>query len=159
MFLKRERYSTNLTVTDNLLLGIKKGKYSHELTDEWTLERIYNHFSHSEGTGDNKGFQLSPAASSRCSPFARTLMGNSGTCFLSTNRRKDWHRLWWRKFVTCSSKSIRSVLQFSWSSITSRLPLAMAHRLYLMGKAHVGFEGTPEDLAKQPEIKQQYLEV
>jgi TRAP-type C4-dicarboxylate transport system permease large subunit len=36
---------------------------------------------------------------------------------------------------------------------------SLAHRVYLMGKAHVGFSGTVEELNAQPEVRAQYLEV
>lgn len=40
-----------------------------------------------------------------------------------------------------------------------KVAMSLAHRVYLMGKAHVGFSGTIEELNAQPEIRARYLEV
>ena len=40
-----------------------------------------------------------------------------------------------------------------------KVAMSLAHRVYLMGKAHVGFSGTVEELNTQPEIRARYLEV
>jgi branched-chain amino acid transport system ATP-binding protein len=37
--------------------------------------------------------------------------------------------------------------------------MSLAHRLYLMGKAHVGFTGTVDELKANPEARAKYLEV
>jgi branched-chain amino acid transport system ATP-binding protein len=37
--------------------------------------------------------------------------------------------------------------------------MSLANRVYLMGKAHLGFSGTIEELEAQPEIRAKYLEV
>ncbi len=40
-----------------------------------------------------------------------------------------------------------------------KVAMSLAHRVYLMGKAHVGFSGTVAELAERPEIRARYLEV
>ncbi|HSR10663.1 MAG TPA: hypothetical protein VLS90_04405 [Thermodesulfobacteriota bacterium] len=40
-----------------------------------------------------------------------------------------------------------------------KVAMSLATRIYLMGKAHVGFSGTPEELEAQPAIREKYLEV
>jgi len=40
-----------------------------------------------------------------------------------------------------------------------KVAMSLAHRLYLMGKAHVGFTGTVEELKANPEVRAKYLEV
>jgi branched-chain amino acid transport system ATP-binding protein len=37
--------------------------------------------------------------------------------------------------------------------------MSLADRVYLMGKAHLGFTGTKEELDAQPDIRVKYLEV
>ncbi len=40
-----------------------------------------------------------------------------------------------------------------------KVAMSLANRVYLMGKAHLGFAGTIEELEAQPEIRAKYLEV
>ena len=40
-----------------------------------------------------------------------------------------------------------------------KVAMSLAARIYLMGKAHVGFSGTPGELQAQPAIREKYLEV
>ncbi len=40
-----------------------------------------------------------------------------------------------------------------------KVALSLCHRLYLMGKAFIGFQGTVEELNANPEIRAKYLEV
>jgi branched-chain amino acid transport system ATP-binding protein len=40
-----------------------------------------------------------------------------------------------------------------------KVAMSLADRVYLMGKAHVGFSGTVAELDARPEVRAQYLEV
>ena len=40
-----------------------------------------------------------------------------------------------------------------------KVAMSLADRVYLMGKAHLGFAGTKEDLEARPDIRAKYLEV
>jgi branched-chain amino acid transport system ATP-binding protein len=40
-----------------------------------------------------------------------------------------------------------------------KVAMSLAHRVYLMGKAHVGFTGTVAELDANPEMRARYLEV
>ena len=40
-----------------------------------------------------------------------------------------------------------------------KIAMSLADRVYLMGKAHIGFQGTVEELNANAEIKAKYLEV
>jgi branched-chain amino acid transport system ATP-binding protein len=37
--------------------------------------------------------------------------------------------------------------------------ISLANRVYLMGKAHIGFAGTTEELKANPQVREKYLEV
>lgn len=147
----------NLTVTDNLLLGIKKGKISHETADNWDLDRIYQHFPILKERGSNKGYQISGGEQQMLS-IARTLMGNPDLLLIDEPTEG---------LAPVMVETVRDVLaEINKAGVAIllvehniKVALALAHRLYLMGKAHVGFTGTPADLVAQPEIKRQYLEV
>lgn len=40
-----------------------------------------------------------------------------------------------------------------------KVAMSLADRVYLMGKAHLGFTGTKQDLEARPDIRAKYLEV
>ena len=40
-----------------------------------------------------------------------------------------------------------------------KVALSLAHRVYLMGKAHVGYSGSVEELKNNNEVRAKYLEV
>jgi branched-chain amino acid transport system ATP-binding protein len=40
-----------------------------------------------------------------------------------------------------------------------KVAMSLADRLYLMGKAHVGFSGSKEELDNHPEAREKFLEV
>ncbi|MFH0844308.1 MAG: ATP-binding cassette domain-containing protein, partial [Pseudomonadota bacterium] len=40
-----------------------------------------------------------------------------------------------------------------------KVAMSLAHRIYLMGKAHLAFTGTVEELNAHPDIRAKYLEV
>ncbi len=40
-----------------------------------------------------------------------------------------------------------------------KVAMSLANRVYQMGKAHLGFSGTIEELEAQPEIRAKYLEL
>ncbi|MBW2054053.1 MAG: ABC transporter ATP-binding protein, partial [Deltaproteobacteria bacterium] len=40
-----------------------------------------------------------------------------------------------------------------------KVAMSLSNRIYLMGKAFIGFAGSVEELENQPEIREKYLEV
>jgi branched-chain amino acid transport system ATP-binding protein len=40
-----------------------------------------------------------------------------------------------------------------------KVAMSLADRLYLMGKAHIGFVGSTEELKANPQVREKYLEV
>jgi branched-chain amino acid transport system ATP-binding protein len=40
-----------------------------------------------------------------------------------------------------------------------KVAMSLADRVYLMGKAHIGFAGTTEELKAKPQVREKYLEV
>jgi branched-chain amino acid transport system ATP-binding protein len=147
----------NLTVTENLLLGVKKEKLSNNAANVWDPDRVYDHFPILKTRGNQLGFQLSGGEQQMLS-MARTLMGNPELILIDEPTEG---------LAPIMVEEVRDVLrEINKAGVAILLvehninvALSLAHRLYLMGKAHLGFEGTPEDLLKQPEIKKKYLEV
>jgi len=155
---EERRIFPNLTVLENLAMGIKAGKAKDsEEADVWTTERIFVHFPVLKTRGDNKGRQLS-GGELQMLAIARTLMGNPQVLLVDEPTEG---------LAPIMVKEVRDVLE----EINSvgvpillvehnfKVAMSLAHRLYLMGKAHIGFSGTAQELNDHPEIKAKYLEV
>jgi branched-chain amino acid transport system ATP-binding protein len=145
-------------VLDNLSMGIKQGRAAAKRSaTTWTFERIYEHFSFMRERTAQKGRLLS-GGEQQMLAIARTLMGNPDLVLVDEPTEG---------LAPLVVKEVRDVLAevnragVSILLVEHNLKVAMslAHRVYLMGKAHVGFSGTVEDLNAQPEIRARYLEV
>ncbi len=131
---EERRIFPNLSVRDHLSMGVKRGRAAaarHAIT--WTLEQ-------------------------QMLAIARTLMGNPDLVLVGEPTES---------LAPLVVKEVRDVLAevnragVSILLVEHNLKVAMslAHRIYLMGKAHVGFSGTVEELNARPEIRARYLEV
>ena len=155
---EERRIFPNLSVLDNLSMGIKRGRAAaHRSATTWTVERIYQHFPFMRERTLQKGRLLS-GGEQQMLAIARTLMGNPDLVLVDEPTEG---------LAPLVVKEVRDVLAevnragVSILLVEHNLKVAMslAHRVYLMGKAHVGFSGTVEELDAQPEIRARYLEV
>jgi len=155
---EERRIFPNLSVLDNLSMGIKRGRAAaNRSATTWTVERIYEHFPFMRERVAQKGRLLS-GGEQQMLAIARTLMGNPDLVLVDEPTEG---------LAPLVVKEVRDVLAevnragVSILLVEHNLKVAMslAHRVYLMGKAHVGFNGTIEELNAQPEIRARYLEV
>jgi len=152
------RIFPNLSVTDNLLLGIKKGKISNPNDpNTWTLERIFHHFPKLRERANQKGRFLS-GGEQQMLTIGRSLMGNPKLLLVDepTEGLAPLLVMEVRNMLEGIHKVGVSILLVEHNI---KVALSLASRVYLMGKAHIGFAGTREELEKQPETKAKYLEV
>ena len=155
---EERRIFPNLTVLDNLRMGIKHGKSAKQTGDNlWTTARIFNHFPFMEKRTHQKGSLLS-GGEQQMLAIGRTLMGNPDLLMVDEPTEG---------LAPVMVKEVRDVLAdinktgVSILLIEHNLKVAMslADRVYLMGKAHLGFTGTKEELDARPDIRAKYLEV
>jgi branched-chain amino acid transport system ATP-binding protein len=147
-----------LSVLDNLLLGIKAGRAGKAGTlDTWSLERIYEHFPILKERTTSKGVHLS-GGEQQMLTIARTLMGNPELFLVDepTEGLAPLMVLEVRNVLAEINKVGVSILLVEHNL---KVALSLANRIYLMGKAHIGFEGTKEELEAQPDVRAKYLEV
>ena len=155
---EERRIFPNLSVLDNLAMGIKQGRAAAAgNATTWTLERIYQHFAFMRERAAQKGRLLS-GGEQQMLAIARTLMGNPHLLLVDEPTEG---------LAPLLVKEVRDVLaEINQAGVSIllvehnlKVAMSLAHRVYLMGKAHVGFSGTVEELAARPEIRARYLEV
>lgn len=155
---EERRIFPNLPVLDNLKMGIKHGKqFRSGGRNQWTFERIYKHFPFMKERANQKGALLS-GGEQQMLTIARTLMGNPELLMVDEPTEG---------LAPVMVEEVRDVLaEINKTGVSIllvehnlKVALYLADRVYLMGKAHLGFTGTVEELEAQPEIKAKYLEV
>ena len=154
---EERRIFPNLTVTDNLIMGIKPGKPAPDGMAPWTLERIYEHFPSLKTRAGNKGARLSGGEQQMLS-IGRALMGNPMLLLVDEPTEG---------LAPIMVRAVRDVLyEINQAGVSIllvehnlKVAMSLAQYIYLMGKAHLGFAGTIEELDAKPEIREKYLEV
>ena len=152
------RIFPNLSVVDNLFLGIKGGKIADPSDPNvWTIERIFHHFLMLKERAQQKGRFLS-GGEQQMLTIGRSLMGNPDLLLVDEPTEG---------LAPLLVKEVRDILEGINKAGVSillvehniKVAMSLANRIYLMGKAHIGFSGTVEELQAHPEIKEKYLEV
>ncbi|MCP4753083.1 MAG: ABC transporter ATP-binding protein [Proteobacteria bacterium] len=155
---EERRIFPNLSVLDNLLIGVKS-RDKREIKEEnrWPLERVYKHFPILKERSNQKG-SLFSGGEQQMLAIARSLMGNPDLLLIDEPTEGLSPVMVWevRDILVDIAKTGVAIL---FVEHNLKVAMSLADRLYLMGKAHLGFEGTVEDLEAQPEIRAKYLEV
>ncbi len=155
---EERRIFPNLSVLDNLRMGIKHGAAAKTVRqNKWTIDRIFEHFPFMKARTHQKGALLS-GGEQQMLAIGRTLMGNPDLLLVDEPTEG---------LAPVMVQEVRDILKeinktgVSILLVEHNLKVAMslADRVYLMGKAHLGFSGTIEELEAQPDIRVKFLEV
>lgn len=154
---EERRIFPTLSVLDNLKMGLKKGKMDKSGTSNWTIERIFEHFPFMKDRTHQKGGHLS-GGEQQMLTIGRTLMGNPRLLMVDEPTEG---------LSPIMVKAVRDVLKQIKSSGISillvehnlKVALSVADRVYLMGKAHIGYKGTAKELDADTQARKKYLEV
>jgi branched-chain amino acid transport system ATP-binding protein len=142
-----------LTVEQNLTLGIKAGRKN----TRWDVGETYRHFPQLERRARTPAGVLS-GGEQQMLTICRTLMGDPDLIMIDEPTEGLAPQLVERIGDLLKSIAERRI---SILLVEQRLTIAMriSHRLYVMGHGRIVFEGRPEELAADSDVRRTWLEV
>lgn len=142
-----------LTVRQNLELGLKRaGKFGR-----WTFDDVFRLFPNLAARQGNPAGVLS-GGEQQMLTMCRTLMGDPDLVLIDEPTEGLAPLLVEQVGVLLAEIASRGV---SILLVEQKLTIALkiSRRLYVMGHGQIVFEGTPDDLAANGQIRQEWLEV
>ncbi len=155
---EERRIFPELSVLDNLLLGVKGGKMGDANDPSvWTIDRIFSHFPKLKERANQQGRFLSGGEQQMLS-IGRALMGNPKLLLVDEPSEG---------LAPIMVQEVRNVLaEINKAGVSIllvehnlKVALSLATRVYLMGKAHIGYSCTAEELKNDHGVRAKYLEV
>ncbi|MBS0643544.1 MAG: ABC transporter ATP-binding protein [Acetobacteraceae bacterium] len=142
-----------LTVRQNLELGLKRAnKFGR-----WTFDDVFRLFPNLAARQNNPAGVLS-GGEQQMLTMCRTLMGDPDLILIDEPTEGLAPLLVEQVGVLLAEIASRGVAILL---VEQKLTIALkiSHRLYVMGHGQIVFEGTPADLAANPQVRQEWLEV
>jgi branched-chain amino acid transport system ATP-binding protein len=142
-----------LSVRENLVLGMKKARQ----TGRWSIEDMFDLFPNLRERADNPGGVLS-GGEQQMLTMCRTLMGDPDLIMIDEPTEGLAPKLVeqvGRLLEEIAARGIAILL------VEQKLTIALkiAHRVLVMGHGHIVFEGTPDDLRANEQVRREWLEV
>jgi branched-chain amino acid transport system ATP-binding protein len=141
------RIFPNLSVRENLIVGKREG--------QWDLERIFGLFPRLKERQYNRGNQLS-GGEQQMLAIARALMTNP-TVLIMDEPSEGLAPLMVLEVEKCLLDLKRAGMSMLLVEQNFLLAMRLADRIYLMNKGQCVYEGLPEDLAGNEELKRTHL--
>jgi branched-chain amino acid transport system ATP-binding protein len=155
---EERRIFPSLTVLENLGLGVKSRWISRAGNrNSWDLERIFSHFPMLKERRHNPGRHLS-VGEQQMLAIGRTLMGNP-ELLLVDEPTEGLAPLMAKEVWNILTEINRSGVSILLVERNLKVATSLATHVYVMGKGHIGFAGTGEELKAHREIQEKYLEV
>jgi len=155
---EERRIFPGLSVLDNMLLGVKEGKIGDPGDSQiWTVDRFFNHFPKLRERVNQQGRFLSGGEQQMLS-IGRSLMGNP-KLLLVDEPTEGLAPIMVQEVAKVLGQINKAGVSILLVEHNLKVALSLANRVYLMGKAHIGYEGTVEELRNNPEVRTKYLEV
>jgi len=157
-FVPEERWIfSNLTVNQNLIMGIKPGRMGKEVKDGWTIERAYEFFPTLAARKKQKAGVLS-GGEMQMLTIVRTLMGNPELVLIDEPTEGLAPII-----VEKVNKVIREINDQGTTVLLveqkMHVCLGLADRIYVMSKGEIKWTGKPQELEQRDDIRKDYLEV
>jgi len=154
--LEGRRVFGHLTTEENLMVGAFSRQHARDVKAD--LGMVYSYFPRLESLKNNTAGYLS-GGEQQMLTIGRALMGNPSLLLVDEPTEG---------LAPLMVKEVRDILadinKETGVSIllvehNVKVAMSLANRIYLMGKAHIGFSGTKDELEANPEARAKYLEV
>ncbi len=144
-----------LTTRQNLMLGLKPGQ--KQSGSRWSLDDMFELFSNLKARADVDASVLS-GGEKQMLTICRTLMGDPEVIMIDEPTEGLAPKIVQQVAELLEQIAARGV---SILLVEQKLTIAMkiSKRVYVMGHGHMVFEGTPEELQSNAEVRKQWLEV
>ena len=151
---EERRIFPKLTVRQNLLVGMKP---KLEVTNPWTIDRVYGFFPSLEQRDRQKGGNLS-GGEQQMLTIGRTLMGNP-EILLVDEPTEGLAPLLVDMVVKILQKINAEGASILLVEHAMDVALGLASRAFVMSKGEIVFRGTSEELSADKEVRKRYLEI
>jgi len=142
-----------LTVRQNLLLGQKHGRRE----GRWKMEDMFQMFANLRERADTPGGVLS-GGEQQMLTMCRALMGDPDLIMIDEPTEGLAPKL-----VEQVSQLLEAISRRGMSILLVEQKLTIAlkisHRVFVMGHGHIVFEGTPDELRANEQVRREWLEV
>jgi branched-chain amino acid transport system ATP-binding protein len=142
-----------LTVRQNLLLGQKHARRE----GRWKMEDMFSMFANLRERADTPGGVLS-GGEQQMLTMCRTLMGDPDLVMIDEPTEGLAPKL-----VEQVSHLLEAISRRGMSILLVEQKLTIAlkisHRVFVMGHGHIVFEGTPDELRANEQVRREWLEV
>ena len=142
-----------LTVRQNLLLGQKHARKE----GRWKMEDMFAMFPNLRERADNPGGVLS-GGEQQMLTMCRALMGDPDLIMIDEPTEGLAPKIVEQVSALLEEIAKRGI---SILLVEQKLTIALkiSHRVYVMGHGHMVFEGTPDELRANEQVRQEWLEV
>lgn len=150
------RIFPNLTVDDNLTMGIKHGRAAKAgNSNAWSLDRVYDHFPKLKERCNQKGSLLS-GGEQQMLAIGRALMGRPELLLL------DEPSMGIAPLVVREIYNVVKQLNQAGTTVllveqNARAALKVAHHSYVLERGEIVLEGLAAELLDNPKVKEHYL--
>ena len=151
---EERRIFPNLTVRENLLIGLKPDQ---KIDDPWTIEKVYSYFPQLEKRAGQKGGHLS-GGEQQMLTIGRTLMGNPEV-LLVDEPTEGLAPILVRMVVDMLRRIHNQNGSILLVEQAMDVALSLANRAYVMSKGRIVFQGTGTELQGNEGVRKKYLEV
>jgi branched-chain amino acid transport system ATP-binding protein len=152
---EERRVFSNLTVHENLLVGVKEPASGKE--GYWTIDRFYDMYPEIKKLFGTLGGHLS-GGEQQLLTIGRTLLGNPDLVMIDEPTEGLAPLLKDRIFAMLNAiKASGTSILLVDNSINHVMNLA--NRVYVISKGEIVFEGSTDQFLREDEVRRQYLEV